>query len=663
MSKYAVLLNILDRLRDESNGTRYTGLYAPSAFDADRMNQARSRAFIHLFLKVSFGLLSFEERERLVTDGGFDGGIDGYYIHKENKTVYFIQSKFRTTEANFENKDISLDEILVMDIDRILKGEDRDLRGNEYNGKIKGMMREIGAIEDIARYRYQVIILANLSKTQPDQLRRLTGGYSTEVFDYSECYKKLVFPVISGTYFNAADLSIYIDLSNKNAGSKISYTVTTKTSECEITVLFVPTIEVAKVLHRYKNSILKYNPRSYLELEGRKINEAIRDTIVNMTTNEFALFNNGITMLSDETYINERIGQKNKAQLTVRNPQIINGGQTAYTLSRLYEEIDPQGLERVFEGKEVLLKVITLMSSGQKIDFEGKLALIEQISAATNQQTPVSTADRHSNENIFLQIQQTLFDRYGLLYERKRGEFADGLHKKYIMQHEVLERNLFFRVFLASNGSLRKAMEKKLFLKFSTPEDFIANSAQLDNFYFGYLAFRRFVRADKQTDHFQQRHFETFGKVYAITHKYRPSRVTEFENVLKQHIGDFDKEWKQFIRSIEGAGQKYIKRITDRKTGEERIVFNRYQWLRSDGFKEDIEKYFRLLDPRTIASDQAISSLVPDPGSSGVAASGGGSMLPQPQSQGPTSSLAASASRELKGNWISRIFRNRNKAD
>src|SRR5262249_14327926 len=148
------------------------------------------------------------------------------------------------------------------------KGEESDESGNEYNGKIKGMVREIRNIEDIARYRYQVVLLANLKDIPAAKLRQLTGGYAVDIFDHNECYERLVFPVISATFFNAADLNIYIDLSNKNAGSKISYTVTTKTGECEITVLFVPTIEIAKVLHRYKNSILKFNPRSYLELDG-----------------------------------------------------------------------------------------------------------------------------------------------------------------------------------------------------------------------------------------------------------------------------------------------------------------------------------------------------------------------------------------------------------
>jgi hypothetical protein len=58
----------------------------------------------------------------------------------------------------------------------------------------------------------------------------------------------------------------------------------------------------------------------------------MRDTILNSDTIEFALFKNGITMLSDDTNINEKIGQKNKALLRIRNPQIINGGQTSFTL-------------------------------------------------------------------------------------------------------------------------------------------------------------------------------------------------------------------------------------------------------------------------------------------------------------------------------------------
>src|ERR1019366_3100844 len=108
-----------------------------------------------------------------------------------------------------------------------------------------------------------------------------------------------------------------------------------------------------------------------------------------------------------------------------------NGGQTAYTLSRIYEETPEHEREALFAGKELLLKVITLSREGQT-GTKSKVDLIEAISIATNQQTVVITADRYSNEEFNVELQNRLFARYGLLFERKRGEFQDGVYQQYI---------------------------------------------------------------------------------------------------------------------------------------------------------------------------------------------------------------------------------------
>src|ERR1017187_5454073 len=108
MSKERMLVNSVDRIRAEAKGTKYAATYLPPAIEAELVNQARSRAFIHLYLKVSFGLIDFARREHLITDGAFDGGIDGYYINQEMKTIYLIQSKFRATERNFASKEATL---------------------------------------------------------------------------------------------------------------------------------------------------------------------------------------------------------------------------------------------------------------------------------------------------------------------------------------------------------------------------------------------------------------------------------------------------------------------------------------------------------------------------------------------------------------------------
>ncbi len=585
MGKYATMLKILDQIRQEAIPAGFTSRYIAGTADAEQQNQERARAFIHLYLKVLFGLLDFKEREHFITDGAYDGGIDGYFIQEDGRTVYFIQSKFRTTEATFASKKLTLQELLAMDITRVLEGHTEDENGNPYNGKILQMQREVSSIEDIARYRYRVILLANVDAA-PSKLSRVVGGLPCEVFDYERCYQELVFPVISGAYFNDPDLTVHLDLSNKNAGSKISYTVDTRFGECDITALFVPTLEIARTFNKYKNSILKYNPRSYLELEGAKVNAAIRATVLRKGKNEFALYNNGITMLSDETNLNERIGQRNKAQLNVRNPQIINGGQTAYTLSRIYEEqpLDSKGTP--FEGKEVLLKVITFNSTSQAKD-EDKLKLIEAISEATNLQTAVITADRYSNETLNLRLQQLVFDRYGLLFERKRGEFEDGLHNGYIDARQVIERNLFFRLFFAANGDLRRAVQKRLFAKLSKEGWALPSQEQLDKFYFAYRCFlvigpSRFM-ADKGK--------EIYAKLYVLTSWYMPKDYGEAGSVTKTMFRDFEADWEDFVR-LHQSDSRFLKPSIDRITRQPTTWFNRARWVLSGDFVEAAKQYF-----------------------------------------------------------------------
>jgi hypothetical protein len=159
-----------------------------------------------------------------------------------------------------------------MDIARITSGETSNVAGKPYNGKIQGAIRDIAQITDISRYKYIVVLIANAPLLPPDIMRKVSDGFPLEVFDSERCYQELVFPVVTGTYFNREDLNILLDLSNKNAGTKISYEVTTSFSPCEIKVLFVPTLEIAKTMFRYRNSILKHNPRSYLELQGARVN-------------------------------------------------------------------------------------------------------------------------------------------------------------------------------------------------------------------------------------------------------------------------------------------------------------------------------------------------------------------------------------------------------
>jgi hypothetical protein len=597
MSKYQILLSVLDGLASEARAAGYTSHF-PEGSDVADLNKSRSRAYLHLFLKVRFGILEPQERESYITEGSQDGGIDGYFIDAEHKRVYFVQSKFRVTEANFQSKKIELEEIAAMDTDRVLDGERLDGQGNPYNGKIQELIRAIREIRDIGRYEYRVVIIANVRDKQEGAIKKLVGAYDIEVIDFSRCYTTLVFPVISGAYFNQENLLIYLDLSNKSAGTKISYDVVTESGICSITALFVPTIEIARMMFQYRNAILRFNPRSYLEHDGAKVNHAIRRTMLSGPNNEFALFNNGITMISDETAINEKIGHKGRAQLSIRNPQIINGGQTAFTLSRIYEE-QRSNLANVFDNKEVLLKVITINEQSSP-STEDKQQLIDRISTATNQQTPVSDADRRSGQPAFVDLQVAVFDRYGLLFERKRGEFQDGLKDKYLDDVQIIERNLFLRIYCASNGSLLNAHQKAIFAHFKNPERLCEDTSGLDRAYFGYFCFQALKVRQSQTEAAAEtptdQGREAFCRLFALSLSRFPETVPLIQSQAEQLAGELVEQshgqWIAFVDSIAKSEKTYVDYVRDRKTDEIVGVFSRSKWLRSSRIEKDIRMHF-----------------------------------------------------------------------
>lgn len=461
---YKTLCKVLDALRSEAPKGQV--IYHPPASNVDGIIQARSRALLHLFLKARFGLATHKERESHITDGPHDGGIDAYFIDKERKRILLLQSKFRANADNFSSTKMSASDFLKMDVSRILKGETKSEQGHLYNSQIKRMQKEIGKIPDRGSYIAKVIVLGNADNFSAPSLKRLVEGYEVEQIPHSVAYKDLLFPVVNGTYFTSPDLTIEIHLDNLRSGNAmLDYDVKTSVLNANVKVLFVPTREVGRIMNTYKNSILKFNPRSFLELQKNAVNKEIESSLVNGKGNEFAMFNNGITLISDKTAYGSDTGTKGRAQVVVTNPQLVNGGQTAYTLGRIFERSSRQDDFAKFKGKEVLLKVVTFVSTKSGAADDARRKLIGDISKASNSQTQIEESDRRSNDQIQLALQERFFTDHGLYYERKRGEFSDGLHDKYIDEVDVINREKLVRISLA--GAYRvnqaKAGIKKFF--------------------------------------------------------------------------------------------------------------------------------------------------------------------------------------------------------
>ncbi len=603
-NKYDVLINVLDTIR--KNAPKEYKKYHPLDSEIEKLNQARSRAYIHLFLKVKFGILDFLEREEYITDESQDAGIDAYYIDVDTKTIYYIQSKFRTTKTNFETKDIKFEDILAMDIDRITDGERCSEDGIAYNNKINRMIDKICQIEDIGRYSHKAIILANVKvEIKPSQIKKLTGGFPGEVYNFKRCYSELLFPLITGTFYNVSELFIKLNLSQKTS-DEISYSVKTQYGNCNITVVFVPIIEIAKIMNKYKNSILKYNPRSYLDLNNH-VNKAIFNTVKQKQTNEFALYNNGITMLSDKTNINKNVAKKEQAQMIIENPQIINGGQTAFTLSKLYEETLIKGdPDNIFKNKEVILKTITF-SEDDKMSEKNKLKLIEEISKATNQQSEVEEADRRSNDTLQIELQDKIYNTFGYFYERKKGEFGDGISNKYINRKQTIDRVTFLRLVLAVKGKVANARRsgKNTMFKKSKFESILDSSENYQDYFYAYIAWNilgkiqvSFRDEDNNKDGIVNYGYALrYGKYSVISIVSRRfESITDkddYEKIISMYIDDTLQHWIKFEEFITNQeyNKNYFNEVVNPDTQEIRRMLDYDGYYKGSTIEKDLLKF------------------------------------------------------------------------
>lgn len=576
--KYNVLIKVLDSLCSEAplGFTFYHNLDSE-----EKIINARSQAFIHLLLKVRFGLLKFLDRENLITDGPQDGGIDAYFIDKSNKKIYFIQSKFCSNVSNFDNKTICANDLIKMEVKNIIGGKTSDSRGIEFNSKIKSFIQEYSNLENHAGYTFQIIFLGNLHNYSDEQIKRLTEDFEYEVYNFERTYKELIYSICSGLHYRPEDIYITLNLYNKS-NPLLEQTISTDQGNFDVRITFVPAKEIGRIMAQYKNALLQYNPRNYLTLSENLVNKKIAESITKQKNNEFAILNNGITIFAKRFNFSSGTGKENRGQILMTNPQIINGGQTAYTLGDIYEEYK-NNPDEIFGDKEVLIKVIV---SENTESLNPKF--INNISNATNQQTRVDEADRRANDEVQIKIQGLIFDIFGHYYERKKGEFYPGISSGYINKELVINRDNFLRAYYASKGYPANARSSASDTLFSVSKfnEILDNPDNFKKMLFAYLVHKNLFRL-KKDDWGNGVRYGKFAIVRAIllNCNLEEFALEEYEKKAKEKIEEIQKSWKIF--------EEEIKKKTSNKgyLGEDgNFDFDTY--YKGKTLSKDINKFF-----------------------------------------------------------------------
>lgn len=388
----------------------------------------------------------------------------------------------------------------------------------------------------------------------------------------------------------------------------IEYTVNTELSNCKILITFVPLIEIAKILYKYKNSVLKYNPRCFLGLRNNQVNPKIADTVKNKVTNEFVLFNNGITILSDDAELSSKVAKKNKGQLIITNPQIINGGQTAFTLSSLYEECISNNDYSIFNEKEVLLKIITFIDNGQNNNNNNniedinqkKLKLIENLSFATNEQSVVNEIDRRSNEAILINYQQNIFRDFGLLLNRKQGEFYEGTNKKYISKKQIIDLSNFMRIAVSISGDAKKARQSSDIVLFreNNFKQYFNDEKDYKKYVYGYYCYQYLLEIEKQEENYGMDKYGNalrYGKYAVInimSRKFNENLdITRYESRAKEDIKEILDKWIAFENQVieKESNKDYFYEY--KEEGNVKIIYNFDGYYKGKTINKDLKEF------------------------------------------------------------------------
>lgn len=168
--------------------------------------------------------------------------------------------------------------------------------------------------------------------------------------------------------------------------------------------------EIYSLIERHGERLLEQNIRRYLGLQGNRVNEAIRDTLLHEDRGNFYFYNNGITLTCDKFLYNAF--QSGDFPVKVENLQIINGGQTCMTI---YKTIMQMFSESYPQDAYVLVRLYQLPSENED--------LVRQITYATNSQNPVDLRDLKANDVIQRQLEMDI-EQLGYSYRRKRSDIS-----------------------------------------------------------------------------------------------------------------------------------------------------------------------------------------------------------------------------------------------
>lgn len=361
----------------------------------------KSAAFVLLCMSTALEL-PLEECAELLTEGGNDAGVDGLHIGDIEEGDFFVtlfQGKYKVRdlsgEANFPENGVRA----ALQTIQVLFNPYREVALNEriapFIEEIRSLIRD-GYIPTV-----RVVLCNNGAKwtAQADNwVRDAEREYGNHVEFHHHNHDAIVDALKRDESIDAT-----LTLSGQAIVEDMNY--------MRVLVGRLTVREVGRLFDDHGDQLLQRNIRRYLGYANR-VNSDIRETLLDAEkSDKFYFYNNGITVVCDRFDYNAF--QKSDYQVQLTNMQVVNGGQTCKTIQQVLN----QDLLRSAESAYVMIRIYQLP--------DGSAEVVQDITKATNSQSPVDLRDLRSND----ERQKTLalgMEQLNFTYKRQRDEGGVG---------------------------------------------------------------------------------------------------------------------------------------------------------------------------------------------------------------------------------------------
>ncbi|MCE5506150.1 AIPR family protein [Staphylococcus pseudintermedius] len=351
-----------------------------------------SLAFAHWFLSIQYGLNDQEIAESVI-DGEGDYGIDAFIHNENNKELEIFQFKFPSKTETIKK------EIPQSDIYKVINGFNYLLDTAEELQLNKASENFINLKDNLRNSEIYKFKINFVSFNQG-----IVDNEEILINFINKIQRETGIDISYDTYDVHKISNIYEKMQRKNSVSiNLTYTTLQQAYTVKDIESYVGLINSNDLIESIKEKIgVIFDENIRLAEKKSKVNDNIKRTASNDSSEMFYFYNNGITFICDNIE-----NSPNSRSAKLEGASIVNGCQTVTSLYDIYNE------GKLKKDTDLLVRITKIS------DYEQR----SKITQFLNSQNPIKDSYFIANHSIVRDLQSKLKEK-GYFLERQINEAA-----------------------------------------------------------------------------------------------------------------------------------------------------------------------------------------------------------------------------------------------